>query len=123
MELCPFDDWQCSRPLAFPLIILKLYNGDMNVYSSGKTINGWTCEVFRAKSHSNSLNAATMRYSITFLGLIAFAAATTDPCQVGIQPLLVPLANDPGAAKFCETRSSSTHGTVKLGGRTKAGDA
>jgi hypothetical protein len=53
-----------------------------------------------------------MRYSIAFLGLIAFATSTpVDPCQAGIQPLLVPLAQDPAAAKFCASTDAAKSGT------------
>jgi hypothetical protein len=53
-----------------------------------------------------------MRYSIAFLGLVAFVAAG-DPCHKGIQPFLAPLAKDPAAAKFCATKyPSSTTSTT-----------
>lgn len=51
-----------------------------------------------------------MRYSLAFLGLIAFApsahststsSSTTDVCQKGLQPFLAPLAKSPSAAKYC----------------------
>jgi hypothetical protein len=48
-----------------------------------------------------------MRYSISFLGLVAFAAAS-DPCHKGLQPLLAPLAKEPAAAKFCAAKFPAT---------------
>jgi hypothetical protein len=48
-----------------------------------------------------------MQYSICFLGLVAFAAAS-DPCHKGLQPLLAPLAKEPAAAKFCAAKYPAT---------------
>ncbi|KAF2852551.1 hypothetical protein T440DRAFT_506451 [Plenodomus tracheiphilus IPT5] len=68
-----------------------------------------------------------MRYSIAFLGLVAFTSTgtiaspvsttttTTDPCKKGIQPLIALLASDPKAAKFCAAKyppASGGGGTV-----------
>ncbi|KAL6702835.1 hypothetical protein ACN47E_000921 [Coniothyrium glycines] len=65
-----------------------------------------------------------MRYSITFLGLIAITSgtpittSTTDPCQSLVQRLLTPLAKDPAAAKFCAAKyldsSAATTSTANI---------
>lgn len=59
--------------------------------------------------------SANMRYSITFLGLIATASGVptaVDPCATTLQCLLAPLASEPAAAKFCALKYPSTSNTV-----------
>jgi hypothetical protein len=58
-----------------------------------------------------------MRYSIAFLGLIAFASSAPN-CEKGLQPLLKPLAKEPAAVKFCATKyppsGSATTATTEI---------